>query len=98
MLEPWALRNSGWKKKLVQTLYEDRCLKNASCIHAHTHKEYLDIRKFGLTNPVCIIPNGISIPGKKDAANPSWHEAAKGRQRVLFIGRLHEKKGIDQLL
>jgi glycosyltransferase involved in cell wall biosynthesis len=98
MLEPWALKNARWKKKIVEFLYEKRCLNNASCLHANTYKEYTDIRKFGLNNPVCIIPNGVELPVKKSDGKPTWHKATKGRKVLLFIGRLHPKKGIIQLL
>ena len=99
MLEPWALNNAGWKKKIVEFLYEGRCLKNAACIHAHTYKEYLDIRKFGLTNPVSIIPNGVDLPNTMSVAEkPAWYAQAKNRKVLLFISRLHPKKGLENLL
>ena len=99
MLEPWALKNAGWKKKIVEFLYEGRCLKNAACIHAHTYKEYKDIRQFGLTNPVSIIPNGVDLPDTKPVTQkPAWYGQAKNRKVVLFISRLHPKKGIENML
>ena len=39
MLEPWALRNSKWKKRLARLFYEDRMLRGAACLHANTMKE-----------------------------------------------------------
>ncbi|KAA5548772.1 glycosyltransferase [Adhaeribacter rhizoryzae] len=99
MLEPWALQNAGWKKKIVTFLYEGRCLKNANCIHAHTYKEYQDIRKFGLTNPVSIIPNGVDLPDTKPVTQkPAWYAQTNNRKVVLFISRLHPKKGIENML
>jgi poly(glycerol-phosphate) alpha-glucosyltransferase len=99
MLEPWALKNAGWKKKIVTILYEGKCLKNATCIHAHTYKEYQDIRKFGLKNPVCIIPNGVDIPeGKTVQGKPAWFSKAGGRKVMLYLGRLHPKKGLENLI
>ena len=57
MLEPWALRNSGWKKRVASIFYERRMLAKAACIQANTEKEAADIRAYGLNNPICIIPN-----------------------------------------
>ena len=99
MLEPWALKNAGWKKKLVTWLYEGRCLRNAACLHANTRKEYEDIRQFGLKNPVCIIPNGVFMPDLSSApAKPAWHPKAGNRKVLLFLSRLHPKKGLENLL
>ena len=36
MLDPWAARNSFWKKRLALFLYERRCLEGAACIHVTT--------------------------------------------------------------
>ena len=34
MLDPWALHNSNWKKRLAATFFENANLKSAACIHA----------------------------------------------------------------
>lgn len=92
MLDPWAVRNSGWKKKIVGYLFEYKNLRSADCIHALCQSEYESIRKFGLNNPVAVIPNGITLPQnihfKRD------HE----KKILLFIGRIHPKKGIKEML
>ena len=32
MLDPWAIKNSRWKKRIAAFLYEDAHLRNAACI------------------------------------------------------------------
>lgn len=92
MLDPWAIHNSAWKKKIVGYLYENENLKTADCIHALCKSEYESIRSLGLKNPVAIIPNGIDIP-----LNPIYcHNSDK--KILLFIGRIHPKKGLKELL
>lgn len=92
MLDPWAVRNSGWKKKIVGHLFEYKNLRSADCIHALCQSEYESIRKFGLNNPVAIIPNGITLP-------QSIHfERDHEKKILLFIGRIHPKKGIKEML
>jgi poly(glycerol-phosphate) alpha-glucosyltransferase len=99
MLEPWALKNANWKKQVAKFLYEDRCLTNAACIHANTYKEYIDIRKFGLKKPVCIIPNGVDLPGNNiSIKTPAWFHKVNNRKVLLYLGRLHPKKGLDNLI
>lgn len=97
MLDPWALRNSALKKKLVAFLFEDRHLKKAACIHALCESEYKSIRAYGLMNPVAIIPNGIDVPiENKEGAMVNQHEGR--RKKLLFLGRIHPKKGLKELI
>lgn len=92
MLDPWAIRNSSWKKKIVGHLFEYKNLHSADCIHALCHSEYESIRKFGLKNPVAIIPNGINIP-----TTPQYNRSHK-KKILLYIGRIHPKKGLKELI
>lgn len=99
MLDPWALRNSAWKKKLAGWLYENRNLRSAACIHALCESEYESIRAYGLTNPVAIIPNGIDLPQGGPESPPPWSDRiASGRKVLLFLGRIHPKKGLPNLI
>lgn len=98
MLDAWAVANSGWKKRLCAATYERSCLRQAACLHAGTEHELESIRGFGLQNPVCIIPNGIDVPAPTSRAAP-WGEAAPaGKKTLLYLGRLHPKKGLANLL
>jgi len=90
MLEPWALKNSKWKKRMAMLLYESSMLRNVRCLQASTEKELNDIRSSGLKNPVAVIPNGVNLP-----ENCKRNSREK---RLLFLGRLHPKKGLEELL
>ncbi len=99
MLDPWALRNSAWKKRLAGRLYENRNLRSAACVHALCESEYESIRAYGLTNPVAIIPNGIDLPADGPKPPPPWTDkVASGRKVTLFLGRIHPKKGLPNLI
>lgn len=100
MLDPWALTHSGWKKKLASILYENRNLRAATCIHSLCGAETDAIRSFGLTNPVCQIPNGIVIPSPgKEYTQPPWADTIpEGKKVLLYLGRIHPKKGLKNLL
>ena len=91
MLDAWALRNSGWKKKAAGWLYENRHLRGASCLHALNRSEAAAARDYGLTTPICVIPNGVSLPD--EAATPIGDEKI-----CVFLGRLHPKKGLPSFL
>ena len=85
MLDPWAVRNSHWKKVLAHYFFEQRHLNQASCMRALCHSEAVSFRKYGLKNPICIIPNGIELPNdfdsreggssQSDLCNPLQREA-----------------------
>jgi glycosyltransferase involved in cell wall biosynthesis len=99
MLETWALANKRLKKALYAALIEHRNVAGAACLHALTHAEALDYRKFGYTGPIAIIPNGVEAQA---SASPSLfferYPQAQGKQLLLFLGRIHYKKGVDLLV
>lgn len=97
MLDPWALRNSRWKKMVAHAFYEGTHLRGAACLRALCESEARAIRQIGLKNPICIIPNGIDPPtdeGQKAASTKSKVE----KKVLLYLGRIHPKKGLVNLL
>ena len=101
MLDSWAVSRSHVRKKIASIIYEKRHLKGANCIHALCESEYLAIRAFGLINPVAIIPNGVALPilSPIKTFNPSWKSSVPSDSKtLLFMGRLHPKKGLTNLL
>jgi glycosyltransferase involved in cell wall biosynthesis len=101
MLDPWAVRHHRWKKVLAYVLYESNHVRGARCIRALCESEARSIRQMKLTNPVAVIPNGIDLP-EATVANGTqapWNEVIEpGRRVVLFLGRIHRKKGLTNLL
>ncbi len=100
MLDPWALKNSAWKKKIAGWFYGNRNLHSATCIHALCESEYQSIRDYNLKNPVCLIPNGIDLPNLQAGQNPPpWNpQIGTDKNVMLFIGRIHPKKGLENLI
>lgn len=99
MLDSWALSNSRYRKLAVWGLWEKRLLSNASCLHALTEQEYIAIRECGITTPVCIIPNGVSIPNGDYFNNTRNNISSLSIPRkILYLGRIHQKKGIFELV
>lgn len=90
MLEPWALRQKALKKKIALALYQRRDLDHAVALHATAQQEKENFERLGLRAPVFISPNGVNVP---NALPPrALHE--DGCRRVLFMSRIHKKKGL----
>lgn len=105
MLDPWAVRNSYWKKWIVGHLFEFRNLHRAHCIHALCQSELQSIRAFGLSNPIAVIPNGITLPTASSTSTNSLqsfpilsNSLQANKKTLLFIGRIHPKKGLKELV
>jgi glycosyltransferase involved in cell wall biosynthesis len=97
MLDAWALRNKRWKK-MAYGFLERANLRRAACLHALTETEVSDYRAFGLRNPVAIIPNGVDVPPLLDAQEfLDAHPECRNRQVLLYLGRIHYKKGVHLL-
>lgn len=97
-LDPWALRNSAWKKRIAMASYERRNFEAASCIHALNASEAASIRAVGFLNPVSIIPNGVELPADNQALSRPAFLNGDDRKLLLFLGRIHPKKGIVETL
>lgn len=93
MLEPWSLEQSKFKKKLAMLLYQHQDLKLATCLHATGQMEVDSIHGLGYENPIAHIPNGISI-----ADYPLKNYPYKSAKTILFLSRIHPKKGIEILI
>lgn len=98
MLDVWAVRNSYWKKWLVGRLYEDRHLRRAGCLHALCESEAEAIRAYGLRDPICVLPNGVNLPDDFASARPTSGQWPDGAKVLLYLGRLHVKKGLIPLI
>ncbi len=100
MLDKWAMGQSRLKKKMVACFFENANLKHTRCIHALNSEEAQAIRDFGLKNPICVIPNGVNcLPSSARRLPSPWGELIPDNSKVLlFLGRLHPKKGLDIMI
>lgn len=93
MLSRWAMNHGRFKKRLAWLAYQRRDLQSATAFHATSDLEADEIRALGLDQPIAVIPNGIEFP----PANVQ--RPAPGDSRtMLFLSRIHPKKGLLNLL
>ena len=100
MLDPWSLSQKRVKKRLGLLLGYRRMLDRAAFLHALNQDEARLMAPLGLRSPVEIVGNGV-FPGEVDPPPPGTfraaHPALGDDPYVLFLGRLHAKKGLDVL-
>lgn len=104
MFEPWILQRSRWKKRLVSFLFENQNMHHCRLWRALTVREANQIRQQGFTAHIVVAPNGVRLEDY-DACPPT--DGANGlplpnraleRKRLVFMARLHPKKGLDLLV
>ena len=96
MLEPWALAFRGWKKRLALSLYQRRDLRSAALFIATAEQEAESIRRVGLQQPIAVIPNGVQLDVAESIACDRSSDA--GIHKALFLSRVHQKKGLLNLV
>ena len=96
MLEPWSLTIRSMRKSLALRSYQGHVLRRAAALHATSEMEAGNLRRMnGADVPIIVIPNPVAEP------TGAWGgpEPPAGEKRVLlFLSRIHEKKGLDILL
>lgn len=94
-LEPWAFQHHGWKKKLAMYLYAGKDLKKAKALVATATSEGENFRHLGIKTPYALIPNGLNL---NEYPCRSEYEKSVIHKQILFLSRIHPKKGIELLI
>lgn len=92
MLQQWAVNQKKIKKKLAWWLYQKSDLIRAKKIIATADLEVADINRLVPNKKIFTLYNGIEYQGEKKSL------ISAGVKRALFISRIHEKKGICDLI
>lgn len=110
MLEPWSLKQKWLKKKIAWWLYLRNDLRKAAALHATAASEEAQFRKLGLKQKVIVSPNGVNLPSEATAGSsssgsptantpyPLARTSAPSPRRALFMSRMHQKKGVAELI
>lgn len=101
MLDPWSLGQGRWKKRLFLALKARKDLELAAGLHYTTETERRLAEPLGIKAKSFVIPNGLdwsefeTLP----AVGSFRSEYSIGdRPLVVYLSRLHHKKGLDLLL
>jgi glycosyltransferase involved in cell wall biosynthesis len=102
MLDTWSLKQKPWRKRLAWWLAWKTYCNNALLIRVLNADEQRLIEPLHITACMEQSPNGIfpeeyaSLPAAGEFFSNNPH--LKNRRFVLFLSRLHFKKGLDYLI
>jgi glycosyltransferase involved in cell wall biosynthesis len=101
MLDPWSLSQKRLKKRIALVFGYRRMLNGAAFLHFLNSDERDLTRDLQLTVRSLIIPNGIFLeeldPLPARGKFREVHREFADAKIVLFLSRLHYKKGLDYL-
>jgi glycosyltransferase involved in cell wall biosynthesis len=103
MLSTYTFAQRKWMKGLYWWLMEQRTIKHAAAFHATSTQEAEAIRYFAPEGRIAIVPNGVEEAAWNKAVDRETLRQGCGtvlqeRPIVLFLSRLHPKKGLVDLL
>lgn len=102
MLDRWALARGALKKRLFGVVAQRRALQRAAALRFLNDDELREASDYGITARAFVLPNGVApedlavTPRRLDPRNK--HHDEQERVVVLFLGRLHPKKGLRLLI
>jgi len=95
MLDVWSMKQKALKKQLAMQLGFRKMLDGAAFIQTLNQDEAELMRPLRLVPPSITIPNGIFLNEVEGSEPP--RDGLPNRPFVLFLSRLHYKKGLDIL-
>lgn len=93
MLEPWIIKRHYWTRKVPALwLYQKAAVQRADCVQATAESERNNLLKLGYNSNIKVVRLGIDADGIE--MKKSW----KKTRQILFLSRVHVKKGINFLV
>ena len=93
-LDAWSVRQKWLKKKLALLVYQGRDIRKAVALHVTAKMEEDHCRRLGFAGPFVTSPNGVNFP----LSLPKEGKGVGGKRRMLFLSRIHPKKGLLELV
>jgi glycosyltransferase involved in cell wall biosynthesis len=103
MLSEYTWARGAWKKWLYWQLLERRTMRGAAAFHATSSAEFHEIQAACPAARTLVLPNGVEAAAWEIVPDPHalrrrCGPAAGRRPILLFLSRLHPKKGLTDLL
>lgn len=103
MLSPYTFGRGTWSKNLYWGMAERATVQGAAAFHVTSEEEAAEVRAVRPDAKTFVIPNGVddaawNIRVDRDRLRSQCDLNAGGRSILLFLSRIHPKKGIIDLL
>lgn len=103
MLDDWSMAQSPWRKRLYMLFVGRRWLARAACIRVTAQLELEQAAKWVPRDRCRVIWNLVDMDAFANMPGPELAAATLlprscSTPRILFLSRLHQKKGLDTLL
>lgn len=93
MLEPWIMRRNYWTRKFPAIhLYQRRAVRRCDSLVTTSREEKEHLSALGWNSDISFVQNGIDVD--QVLMKESW----KKPEQLLFMSRIHPKKGLELLL
>lgn len=99
LVKDLVARKNALLKWAWLTLIERHSLERAAFIHATSELEMDEARAFHFRfPPIEVVANGVDVPIRSHASAAQENAQNSGHKRILFLGRVNWKKGLDRLI
>ncbi|MEH1792150.1 MULTISPECIES: glycosyltransferase [unclassified Nostoc] len=97
----WSLQQSARRKQIYLNLIERSNLNHSQALHLTSEQEQQEVSRLALSPPSFVLPHGLSIPPAIPNVRSRLREHLQvpaDEPIILFLSRLHPKKGLDYLI
>lgn len=103
MLDDWSMNQKPGRKRAFLAMGGRRHLEQATAVHCTAQAEFDQARKWFPAGRGVVIPNLLDLnpyrkPPGPDMARSRFEILQRGKPSILFLSRVHYKKGIETLI
>lgn len=101
MLEPWIMQRHYWTKKFLAIhLFQKKGVAVADMVHSTADSECENLTKLAWNKKICTIPNCVDLDSIDEQLSSirSLKDSSENKKTMLFLSRVHVKKGINFLI
>lgn len=98
MLSPDSLTRRKMVKEVMGGIWENNVLAGAKWVHCLTAAEEAAAKAYDAGLNTIILPHAIGFPHSVQELTEQWAQRSSAVKELLYLGRIHETKGLTQLV